>query len=189
MAYTYTKAELLSLGIDTFPLDTIQSEDLYLGAGKFAFGELLSFRFEINSSSALSNGKKFIINPCLFSPAAYATQFTLGVGWLVEIIDFSGVVGLFDISLQIGSSGASITERNYKLLAEKIDSKTIQFDLIFYAGQDLFQYLTGQGQNNSQRLLSAGIGQGLLQAGQQNIYTRAGYLEVLSYETDRRFCL
>jgi len=184
MAYTYTKAELLSLGVDTFPLDIIQSKDLYLGAGKFAFGELLSFRFEIHKATVIHNGQKFIINPCLFSPAAYATQFVLGLGWLIEVIDFSGAVGLFDISLQIGSSGASITERNYKLLAEKIDSKTIQFDLVFYAGQDLFQYLTGQGQNNSQRLLSAGIGQGLLQAAQQNIYTRDGYLEVLCYETD-----
>lgn len=184
MAYTYTKAELLSLGVDTFPLDIIQSEDLYLGAGKFAFGELLSFRFEIHSSAAFNTGQKFIINPCLFSPSPYASQYILGIGWLVEIISISGLIGTFDISLRIGSSGASITERNYKLLAQKIDSKTIQFDLVFYAGQDLFQYLTGQGQNNSQRLLSAGIGQGLLQSGQQNIYTRDGYLEVLSYETN-----
>lgn len=184
MAYTYTKAELLSLGVDTFPLDIFHAEDLYAGAGKFAFGELLSFRFEIHSSSALNTGQKFIINPCLFSPAPYASQFVLGLGWLVEIITFSGLTASFDISLSIGSSGASITERNYKLIAEKIDSKTIQFDLVFYAGQDLFQYLTGQGQSNSQRLLSTGIGQGLLQAGQQNIYTRDGFLEILCYETD-----
>lgn len=190
MAYTYSKVELISLSTEGYPLNTNFTYNLLTETGRFAFGELLCLRFEINSSSAHSNGDKFIINPCFFSAQPFATQYQFGRGWLVEIISLAGApaAAQFDVSLVLGTPNAETTERNYQLFVSKINTFKIQIDLVFYASQDLFQYLNGLGQNNAERLLSSGIGQGVLQSSQANVYTHIlSYLELLCYRCDANY--
>lgn len=177
MPYTLTKAELTSR------IDSINSlanpQNLYAGTGKFAFGERLNLELELTSTANITVGKRFILNPCFFAAQPYAIQFPFRQGWLIEYT----AVNTFNISVLLGSSQL-LTGINYTLKVAEVTTKKWKLDLQFYAGQDQFAYMQNS-INNSQFLLSGGIGQGELQAGQANVYTDAlNYLEFVFYEVD-----
>ena len=177
MAYTLTKAELTSR-IDSGTA-IANNQDLYLGTGKFAFGELLNLELELTSLNVFIVGQKFILNPCFFAAQPYAVQFPLGQGWLIEYV----AANTFNVSVLLGTNQL-LTGINYQLSVTETSSTVWALNLQFYAGQDQFAYMQNS-INNSQFLLSAGIGQGELQAGQNNVYTNVlSYLEFIFYEVD-----
>lgn len=177
MSYTLTKAELTSLIDSTGSLANAQ--DLYAGTGKFAFGERLNLELELTSTANITVGKRFILNPCFFAAQPYAIQFPSRQGWLIEYT----ATNTFNISVLLGSSQL-LTGINYTLQVAQITSKKWELNLQFYAGQDQFAYMQNS-INNSQFLLSGGIGQGELQAGQNNVYSDIlSYLEFIFYEVD-----
>ena len=177
MGYTLTKAELTSLIDSTGSLANVQN--LYAGTGKFAFGERLNLELELTSSDHIAVGKRFILNPCFFAAQPYAIQFPSRQGWLIEYT----AANTFNISVLLGSSQL-LTGVNYTLQVAQITSKKWELNLQFYAGQDQFAYMQNS-INNSQFFLSAGIGQGELQAGQNNVYSDIlSYLEFIFYEVD-----
>jgi len=178
MAYTLTKAQLISLKQDI--VSPLYTYDLLLEKGYFAFGELLNLRLEITSAANFSAGQQFLFNPCFFAPAPYQVQYPFGKGWVVL---YAAAPSSFAISFVLNNPAAETTERNYTLTATKVSAKKIQLDLVFYAGQDLFQYINGAGQSNAQRLQFPAIGQGLLEANQPNVYSsQLSYLECILYE-------
>jgi len=177
MAYTLTKAELTSR-IDS-STGIANNQDLYLGTGKFAFGELLNLELELTSTNAFLVGQKFILNPCFFAASPYATQYPLGQGWLIEYVAAS----TFNISVLLGTNQL-LTGVNYQLSVTETSGTVWALNLQFYAAQDQFAYMQNS-INNSQFLLSAGIGQGELRAGQNNVYSNVlSYLEFIFYEVD-----
>jgi len=177
MAYTLTKAELTSR-IDS-SAGIANHQDLYLGAGEFAFGELLNLELELTSTNAFVVGQKFILNPCFFAASPYATQYPFGQGWLIEYVAAS----TFNISVLLGANQL-LTGVNHQLSVTEISGTIWALNLQFYAGQDQFAYMQNS-INNSQFLLSAGIGQGELQAGQNNAYSAiVSYLEFIFYEVN-----
>lgn len=177
MGYTLTKAELTSLIDSTGSLANVQN--LYAGTGKFAFGERLNLELELTSTANITVGKRFILNPCFFAAQPYAIQFPSRQGWLIEYT----AANTFNISVLLGSSQL-LTGINYTLQVAQLTSKKWELNLQFYAGQDQFAYMQNS-INNSQFLLSGGIGQGELQAGQNNVYSDIlSYLEFIFYEVD-----
>jgi len=177
MAYTLTKAELTSR-IDSSAA-IANNQDLYAGTGKFAFGELLNLELELTSTNAFLVGQKFILNPCFFAASPYATQYPFGQGWLIEYV----AANTFNISVLLGTNQL-LTGINYQLSVTETSSTVWALNLQFYAGQDQFAYMQNS-INNSQFLLSAGIGQGELQAGQNNVYSAiSSYLEFIFYEVN-----
>jgi len=177
MGYTLTKAELTSR-IDSAG-SVANPQNLYAVTGKFAFGELLNLELELTSTANLTVGKRFILNPCFFAATPYTIQFPMRTGWLIEYT----ATNTFNISVLLGSSQL-LTGINATLAVSEVTNKKWKIDLRFYAAQDQFAYMQNS-INNSQFFLSAGIGQGELQAGQNNVYTdNLSYLEFLLYEVD-----
>jgi len=177
MPYTITKAELTSR-IDGAG-SIANPQNLYAVTGKFAFGELLNLELELTSTTNITVGKRFILNPCFFAATPYAIQYPMRIGWLIEYT----ASNTFNISVLLGS-GQLLTGINATLAVSEVTLKRWRIDLRFYAAQDQFAYMQNS-INNSQFFLSAGIGQGELQAGQSNIYTdNLGYLEFILYEVD-----
>jgi len=177
MPYTITKAELTSR-IDGAG-SIANPQNLYAVTGKFAFGELLNLELELTSTANITVGKRFILNPCFFAATPYTIQFPARTGWLIEYT----ASNTFNISVLLGS-GQLLTGINATLAVSEVTLKKWKIDLRFYAAQDQFAYMQNS-INNSQFFLSAGIGQGELQAGQSNIYTdNLGYLEFILYEVD-----
>jgi hypothetical protein len=178
MAYTLTKAELSAL--DFVGGTVIRTYNLYSVLGKFAFGELLRLTMEITSSSNIKNGSIYLFNPCLFGAVPYAAGLPIREGWVIEYV--SG--NLFDIRLVLNSPNQQILAQNIQIVANKTASKKIQIDFYFYAVQDQFDYVKSNGVINSQLLQTSGIGAGLMQVGQPNVYSAQSYLEFLLLEVD-----
>ena len=177
MGYTLTKAELTSR-IDSSTA-IANNQDLYLGTGKFAFGELLNLELELTSSVDITVGKRFILNPCFFAASPFAIQFPFRQGWLIEYV----ATNTFNVSVLLGATPL-LTGINATLNVAQVTTKKWKIDLLFYAAQDQFAYMQNS-INNSQFFLSAGIGQGELQAGQNNVYSDVlSYLEFVLYEVD-----
>jgi hypothetical protein len=177
MGYTLTKAELTSL-IDSAG-SIANTQNLYAVTGKFAFGELLNLELELTSANAFVVGQKFIFNPCFFAASPYANQYPFAQGWLIEYVAAS----TFNISVLLGTNQL-LTGINYQLSVTETSSTVWALNLQFYAAQDQFAYMQNS-INNSQFLLSAGIGQGELQAGQNNAYSAIlSYLEFIFYEVN-----
>lgn len=178
MGYTLTKAELTSR-IDSAGGSVANPQNLYAGTGKFAFGELLNLELELTSSADITAGKRFILNPCFFAASPYAIQFPFRQGWLIEYV----ATNTFNISVLLGTTPL-LTGINATLNVTQVTTKKWKIDLLFYAAQDQFAYMQNS-INNSQFFLSAGIGQGELQAGQNNVYSDVlSYLEFVLYEVD-----
>ena len=163
MGYTLTKAELTSR-IDSAG-SVANAQDLYAGTGKFAFGELLNLELELTSSVDITVGKRFILNPCFFAASPFAIQFPFRQGWLIEYV----ATNTFNVSVLLGATPL-LTGINATLNVAQVTTKKWKIDLLFYAVQDQFAYMQNS-INNSQFFLSAGIGQGELQAGQSNVYS------------------
>jgi hypothetical protein len=177
MPYTITKAQLTSRIDGTGSIANPQN--LYAVTGKFAFGELLNLELELTSTANITVGKRFILNPCFFAATPYTIQFPSRIGWLIEYT----ATNTFNISVLLGS-GQLLTGINATLSVSEVTIKKWKIDLRFYAAQDQFVYMQNS-INNSQFFLSAGIGQGELQSGQNNVYTDVlSYLEFILYEVD-----
>lgn len=177
MGYTLTKAELTSR-IDSAG-SVANAQNLYAGTGKFAFGELLNLKLELTSSVDITVGKRFILNPCFFAASPFAIQFPFRQGWLIEYV----ATKTFNVSVLLGATPL-LTGINATLNVAQVTTKKWKIDLLFYAVQDQFAYMQNS-INNSQFFLSAGIGQGELQAGQSNVYSDVlSYLEFVLYEVD-----
>lgn len=178
MAYTLTKAELSAL--DFFGGTVIRTFNLYSVVGTFAFGELLRLTVEITSTVAIADGTTFLFNPCLFGAISFAANLPIREGWRIEYLS----ANLFNIELILNTPSLAIFAQNTRVVANKTDPKKIEIDFYFYAVQDQFDYVKSNGVNNSQLLQTSGIGAGLMDISQPNVYSAQAYLELLLVEVD-----
>ncbi len=181
MAYSITKCELS--GVYSGTGTPIHTFDLLAETANFAHGELLHLQVDFQrSTGAFVNGQTFLFNPCFFAASPYAPALPDRLGWVIDIVDIAA--GTFGV--RFVGNGATLTylERNYTLTVAKIATDEISVSLLFFAGQDLFQYIQGQGIVNRLFLQSSGIGQRITELTQPNVYSAGGYLEFLLVEVN-----
>jgi hypothetical protein len=157
--------------------------------GELSFGEYAKLEVQFNKTSGgnIANGKRFVFNPILFASSAFSTPFQLGFGWVVDVVTYTGL-GTFDVYLRAGGTLPEITQRNVKLLVERVSNTRIKFTLFFYASQDVFTYINGIPRSNNLTLLSAAVGSSNLNNSTISAYRNAvSYLEFLIYEGDLNF--
>lgn len=181
MAYNIVLAQLS--GVYTGASTTMYTYDLLAEDGKFAFGEYMNLRIEFTRTGNFVAGQRFLFNPCFFAPQQYAPSLPNQRGWVIEILSMTGV-GSFLTSLNLGGFVPEYLERNFKLTAAKVTTQRIRLDFEFYATQDLFRYLQGTGLTNRELLQTSGIGQGITELSQPNVYSQTSYLEFLLVEVN-----
>ena len=184
MPYTITTATLSGMVSDTTAAYAT-AWNLKTETGEIAFGEYLRLRLNVNSNAvAFANGQRFVFNPCLFAATAFATPLVVGVGWVIDILDYTGT-GVFGVSLVTGASAPETTQQNVKMVVTRIDATNFRIDLFFYATQDIYNYIQNTPRNNRQTLQAAALGQDVLDNVAISAYRRTlSYLEFLMYEAD-----
>jgi hypothetical protein len=181
MAYNIVLAQLS--GTYTGAGTPIYTYDLLAENGRFAFGELMNLRIEFTRSGNFTAGQRFLFNPCLFAAAAYAPSLPIQRGWLLEIISTGGGWS-FATSLSLGGFIPEYLERNSRITLSRVTNQRLRIDFEFYATQDLFRYLQGTGLTNSELLQTSGIGQGVTELSQPNVYSANAFLEFLLVEVN-----
>ena len=184
MAYTITVCKLNAL----FPDGSSQAYgtpyDLLVGdIPKVGFGELLILDIKVTSTSAaFATGQRFIFNPCLFAPTIGNINYPLGVGWLIEIVNAG--TSTVSASLVTGILQSDITQRNVGLLNLGLPTATtMQFSFVFYAGQDVADYIRTVPRSNIFTLQSTGSSPMLFDNSPNVIWQRGtGFLEFVMYE-------
>lgn len=181
MAYNITLAQLS--GTYTGGATPIYTYDLLAEDGKFAFGELMDLRIEFTRAGNFQAGQKFLFNPCLFATAAYVPSLPVQRGWVLEILSTSGSWS-FGTSLALGGFIPEYLERNYRITVSRVTNQKLRIDFEFFAVQDLFRYLQGVGVTNRELLQTSGIGQGVTELAQPNVYSQNSFLEFLLVEVN-----
>jgi len=184
MAYTITAATLEGMVNDSNAAYTTPW-NLKTETGEIAFGEYMRLRLEVTSTSRpFTIGQRFVFNPCLFAPAPFTTPLAIGVGWVIEIINYTGT-GRFATTLTLGSAAAETTQQNTKLVITRSSNTVMYVDLYFYATQDIFNYLANNVRTNAQTLQAAALSQDVLDNVAVSAYSRPlSYLEFLMYEAN-----
>jgi hypothetical protein len=181
MAYNIVLAQLS--GTYTGASTPIYTYDLLAENGRFAFGELMNLRIEFTRTNNFTVGQRFLFNPCLFAPAAYAPSLPTQRGWVLQIVSTAGAWS-FNSSLSLGGFVPEYLERNTRLTVSRITNQRLRIDFEFYATQDLFRYLQGTGLTNIELLQTSGIGQGITELSQPNVYSANAFLEFLLMEVN-----
>lgn len=154
--------------------------------GELSFGEYvkLEIQFDKTSGGNINVSDYFVFNPAFFCDAPHTTPLQLGVGWVIQVLNYTGS-GLFDINLRTGNTLSERTQRNVKLSAERVSDTRLKLVFFFYAAQDIFAYISSAPRSNSQTLLSAALGVPDLDNSTDSAYRRAvSYLEFLIYHSD-----
>lgn len=186
MAYTITNCILDALLPDSVTPIYAAPYDLLAGdVPKIGFGELLRMTVTVTkAASPFATGQRFIFNPCLFAPTIGNTNFPLGIGWLIEIVNAGA--GAVSASLVTGSAQSDITQRNVGLINFALPTATtMQFEFLFYACQDVADYIRATPRSNIFTLQSTGASPLLLDNSPNVIWLRGtGFLEFVMYECD-----
>lgn len=168
----------------------LSAYDLQSGVtGELSFGEYakLEIQFDRTSGGNITAGQRFVFNPILFASSPLTTPLQFGFGWVVDVVTYTGL-GTFDVYLRAGGTLPEITQRNVKLLVERVNNTRIKFSLFFYAAQDVFGYINNAPRSNNLTLLSAAVGSSNLNNSTISAYRNAvSYLEFLIYEGDLNF--
>lgn len=187
---TYAIHSVLLQSMVNDSISALPAYDLQGGVtGELSFGEYAKLEVQFNKTSGgnIASGQRFVFNPILFASSQLNTPFQLGLGWVVDVVTYTGL-GTFDVYLRAGGTLPEITQRNVKLLVERVSNTRIKFSLFFYASQDVFTYINSTARSNNLTLLSAAAGSSNLNNGTISAYRNAvSYLEFLIYEGDLNF--
>lgn len=181
MAYSITLAELS--GVYTGSGTRIYTYNLLTEDGVFAFGELMNLRIEFQNTRNFQVGQKFLFNPCFFAAAAYTPSLPIQRGWVLEILSTAGSWS-FSTPISLGGFVPEYLERNYRISLSRINNRKLAIQFDFYATQDLFRYMQGVGVTNRELLQTSGIGQGITELSQPNVYSNPAFLEFLLVEVN-----